>query len=50
MSAANGGIMIKKIRNKIDRIDEGILKLLNERVKLAIEIGKIKSKKKEDIF
>lgn len=42
--------MIEKIRSKIDRIDEGILKLLNERVKLAIEIGKIKSQKKEDIF
>lgn len=42
--------MIERIRNKIDRIDEGILKLLNERVKLAIEIGKIKSKKKEDVF
>ncbi|MDO8734227.1 MAG: prephenate dehydratase [Elusimicrobiota bacterium] len=42
--------MIEKIRSKIDRVDEGILKLLNERVKLAIEIGKIKSKKKEDIF
>ncbi|MFH0947386.1 MAG: prephenate dehydratase [Elusimicrobiota bacterium] len=43
-------MMIKKIRSKIDEVDEGILKLLNERVKLAIEIGKIKSKKKEDIF
>ncbi|MFA5779310.1 MAG: prephenate dehydratase [Elusimicrobiota bacterium] len=42
--------MIEKIRSKIDRVDEGILKLLNERVKLAVEIGKIKSKKKEDIF
>ncbi|PIU83621.1 MAG: prephenate dehydratase, partial [Elusimicrobia bacterium CG06_land_8_20_14_3_00_38_11] len=42
--------MIEKIRSKIDKVDEGILKLLNERVKLAIEIGKIKSKKREDIF
>ena len=42
--------MIEKIRSKIDRIDEGILKLLNERVKLAVEIGKIKSKRKKRIF
>ena len=42
--------MIEKIRNKIDVTDKEILKLLNERVKLVIEIGKIKSEKKEDIF
>ncbi|MFC1650310.1 chorismate mutase [Candidatus Latescibacterota bacterium] len=32
-------------RNRIDEIDENILKLLNERAGCAIEIGKIKSVK-----
>ncbi|MEW6557481.1 MAG: prephenate dehydratase [Elusimicrobiota bacterium] len=42
--------MILEIRQKIDRVDKKILKLLNERIKLAIKIGKIKSQKQEDIF
>lgn len=42
--------MIKKKRKRIDNIDGKILELLNERIKLAIEIGKIKSERKEDIF
>ncbi|MBN1383540.1 MAG: prephenate dehydratase [Elusimicrobia bacterium] len=42
--------MIKGIRKKIDGLDQKILKLLNERIKLAIKIGKIKSEKKESIF
>ncbi|MFH1540694.1 MAG: prephenate dehydratase [Elusimicrobiota bacterium] len=42
--------MIEKIRSKIDKIDKKILEFINERVNLAIEIGKVKSEKKEDIF
>jgi len=34
---------IKELREKIDLIDENILKLLNERTKLALEIGKLKA-------
>jgi len=34
---------IKELREKIDSIDESILKLLNERTKLALEIGKLKA-------
>lgn len=36
---------LKKLRERIDRIDEEILKLLNERAKLAKRIGEIKTKK-----
>ncbi|MFH1784261.1 MAG: prephenate dehydratase [bacterium] len=35
---------LSKLRKKIDRVDENILKLLNERTKCVLEIGKIKSK------
>src|SRR3989339_77430 len=42
--------MIEKIRKKIDNLDKGILDLLNERIKLAIEVGRIKSKNNETIF
>ncbi len=36
---------IKELREKIDSIDEEILRLLNERTKLALEIGKLKAEK-----
>ena len=42
--------MIEKMRKEIDAVDEKILKLLNERIKLAIAVGKIKSEKKEEVF
>ncbi|MDD5686806.1 MAG: prephenate dehydratase [Elusimicrobia bacterium] len=42
--------MIGEIRKKIDVIDKNILKLLNDRIELAIKIGKIKSSKKEEVF
>jgi chorismate mutase/prephenate dehydratase len=35
---------IEKLREQIDNIDEGILKLLNKRAKIAVKIGNIKSK------
>ena len=35
---------LKKLREEIDRIDEEILKLLNERAKIAKRIGEIKNK------
>jgi len=37
-------------RNKIDEIDEKLLKLLNERAGYAIEIGKIKKKEGIKIY
>ena len=34
---------IKEIRKAIDSIDAGLLKLLNERAQLAIELGELKN-------
>ncbi len=41
---------IKKLRKKIDAIDENILYLLNERTKAVLKIGEIKSKKGETFY
>lgn len=41
---------LKKIRQKIDRLDLEILKLLNKRAKFTLEIGKIKTKKGKPVF
>src|SRR4030066_2087070 len=37
---------LEKLRQDIDRIDSEIVRLLNERAKAAIEIGKIKKEEK----
>ncbi|MFA6618570.1 MAG: chorismate mutase [Candidatus Neomarinimicrobiota bacterium] len=39
-----------KLRKKIDSIDEKIVKLLDERMGLAFEIGKIKKEKARGVF
>ncbi|WP_457640141.1 prephenate dehydratase [Persephonella sp.] len=41
---------LQELRNKIDNIDEQILKLLNERAKLAVEVGHIKKENKMPIY
>lgn len=41
---------IKKLRKKIDRIDSDILRLLNERARLTLNIGNLKSKKTKPSF
>ncbi len=38
------------IRKKIDSMDEKIIELLNERTKLALEIGQIKKEKGADVY
>jgi len=40
---------LEKLRERIDQIDEEILKLLNERAKIAKEIGEIKKQKNMEI-
>ena len=40
---------IEKLRSQIDEVDTDLLKLLNERAKCVIKIGKIKQKEKKDI-
>jgi monofunctional chorismate mutase len=37
------------LRCAIDKIDEEILKLINKRLNIAVEIGKLKTEKKEPI-
>ena len=41
---------IKKYRAKIDAIDEKIIKLLNQRAKLALQIGTAKRKGRQDAY
>jgi len=40
---------VEQYRQQIDRLDEQILKLLNERAKIAIEIGKLKKDSQTEI-
>ncbi len=40
----------KKVRDKIDSIDEKLIYLLNNRTKLAIEIGKLKDKEGSPVY
>ena len=37
-------------RNQIDAIDAGILKLLDERMQLAVQIGKLKNQSGKKVF
>jgi len=41
---------IEEIRNRIDEIDEKIIRLLNERAEAAIEIGKIKEQANTGVY
>ncbi len=41
---------LKKLRKKIDELDEHIIKLLNTRANVTLEIGKEKNKSKKNIY
>ncbi len=41
---------IKRLRRKIDEFDSKIIKLLNERAEITIEIGKVKTKDNSSIY
>ena len=41
---------IKNWRDQIDRVDRDLVRLLNQRTKFAIEIGKIKERYRIDIY
>lgn len=45
-----GGRNLQQLRSQIDKIDLALLKLANERARLAVEIGKIKSEDGVEIF
>ena len=44
------GQSLEKLRSRIDELDSELLKLLNERAKCVIKIGKIKQKQKKDVL
>ena len=44
------GQTLEKLRSRIDELDSELLKLLNERAKYVIEIGKIKQKEKKGVL
>ena len=50
MSNNQEGHSLEKLRSSIDELDSQLLKLLNERAKCVIEIGKIKKKEKKDVL
>ena len=50
MSNNQEGQSLEKLRSRIDEIDTELLKLLNERAKCVIKIGKIKQKEKKDVL
>ena len=50
MSKNQEGQSLEKLRSRIDEIDSELLKLLNERAKCVIKIGKIKQKEKKDVL
>ena len=50
MSNNQEGQSLGKLRSCIDELDSELLKLLNERAKCVIEIGKIKQKEKKDVL
>ena len=41
---------LENIRKKIDQVDQKIIDLLNERTELAVEIGKLKQAKGEEVY
>ena len=41
---------LEKLRSRIDELDTELLKLLNERAKCVIKIGKLKQKEKKDVL
>ncbi len=41
---------LEKLRKKIDKIDDELLKLLNKRMDIIAQIGKIKAKNKSAIY
>lgn len=41
---------LRAVRRQIDRLDEHLLKLVNQRAKLALEIGRIKKRRKWPVY
>ncbi|MEO2085419.1 MAG: chorismate mutase, partial [Marinoscillum sp.] len=41
---------IEELRSKIDKIDTQLLKLLNQRMGIVFDVGKIKNASKENVY
>ena len=50
MSKNQEGQSLEKLRSRIDELDSELLKILNERAKCVIKIGKIKQKEKKGVL
>ncbi len=49
-SSRRAGTKLSSVRQRIDRIDRRLLRLLNRRAQLALEIGRIKKRRKWPVF
>ena len=49
-SDSRDGSTLPGVRRRIDRLDEHLLRLLNQRARLALEIGRIKKRRKWPVF
>ena len=50
MSRKRGRTKLASVRRRIDHLDVQLLRLLNQRVRLALEIGRIKQRRKWPVF
>src|SRR6188474_376944 len=50
VSPAKAAQQMKSLRSQIDKLDQHILRLINERAEGAVEIGQLKALTQEDIF
>ena len=44
------GSKLSAVRRRIDRLDERLLRLLSQRARLALDIGRIKKRRKWPVF
>jgi chorismate mutase len=50
MGNKRAGRKLATVRRQIDRLDEHILRLVNRRARLALEIGRIKKRRKWPVY
>ena len=48
--SARAAAKLRAVRRQIDRLDEQLLRLVNRRARLALEIGRIKKRRKWPVF
>ena len=50
MSSKRSGTRLASVRRRIDRLDAQLLRFINQRARLALEIGRIKQRRKWPVF